>query len=79
MLSALTGLVCEYLNPLRILYADTSACVRTGTEGLKDHGNSAVKSKYEGCSLCMVYELFIEFRWDLTDQTDGQFDDSLSL
>ena len=62
-----------------MLYADTSPCVGTATEGLEDRGNSAVKSEYEDCSLCMVYKLFIEFRWDLADQTNGQFDDSLSL
>ena len=66
-------------QPLRIIHADTSPCVRTATEGLEDRGNRAVKFKYERCSFCMVYKLFIEFRWDPTDQTDAQFDDPLSL
>ena len=62
-----------------MIYAVTSLLVCTATKGLEDRANSAVKSGYEDCSLCMVYKLFVEFRWDLTDQTDGQFDDSLSL
>ena len=67
------------LQPLRILYEDTSSCVRTANEGLEDGGNRAVRFEYEHSSFCMVYKLFIEFRWNPTDQPDGQFDDFLSL
>ena len=62
-----------------MLYADTSVCVRTATEGLEDRRNRAMNPEYGHSSLCMVYKLFVEFRRDLADQTDGQFDDSLSL
>ncbi len=53
--------------------------MRTATEGLEDRGNRAVKYNNKHFSLCMVYKLFIEFTWDPTDHTDGQFDDPLSL
>ena len=57
----------------------TRLCVRAATGGLEGRWKRAVKFEYERYSLCMVYKLFIEVRWDLTDQTDGQFDDFLSL
>lgn len=62
-----------------MIHPHTRLSVRTATGGLEGRWKRAVKFEYEHYSLCMVYKLFIEFRWDLTDQTDSQFDDFLSL